>query len=138
MARCFPVSLAHSSLEIHCSYRLKFFVAKNHLRSSSPSNCSLLSSRFARSCSTRPSQRFKYTEGVALRMRCIAVKRLSRKCVQKKIRPSRVYFFGRTFDFGHDQAKRLPKRLQFSGIATMGHAGARALATRGRAPPVQS
>ena len=34
--------LAHSSLEVHCSYRLKFFVAKNHLRSSSPSNYSLL------------------------------------------------------------------------------------------------
>ena len=32
-----------------------------------------------------PSQRSKYTEGVALRMRiCIAVQRLSRKCVQKK------------------------------------------------------
>ena len=79
--------LAHSSLEVHCSYRLKFFVAKNHLRSSSPSNCSLLCSRFARSCSPRPSQRSKYTEGVALRMRiCIAVQRLSRKWVQKKIR----------------------------------------------------
>ena len=77
-------SLAHSSLEIHCSYRLKFFVAKNHLRSSSPSNCSLLCSRFARSCSPRPSQRSKYTEGVVLRMRiCIAVQRQSRKCVQK-------------------------------------------------------
>ena len=78
-------SLAHSSLEVHCSYRLKFFVAKNHLRSSSLSNCSLLGSRFAQSCSTRPSQRSKYTGGVALRMRiCIAVQRLSRKCVQKK------------------------------------------------------
>ena len=40
-----PSSLAHSSLEVHCSYRLKFFVAKNHLRSSSLSNCSLLDSR---------------------------------------------------------------------------------------------
>ena len=79
--------LAHSSLEVHCSYRLKFFVAKNHLRSSSPSNCSLLCSRFARSCSPRPSQRSQYTEGAALRMRIrIAVRRLSRKCVQKKIR----------------------------------------------------
>ena len=65
-----------------------FFVAKNHLRSSSPSNCSLLCSRFARSCSPRPSQRSKYTEGVALRMRiCIAVQRLSRKWVQKKNTP---------------------------------------------------
>ena len=81
--------LAHSSLEVHCSYRLKFFVAKNHLRSSSTSNCSLLCNRFARSCSPRPSQRSKYTEGVSLRMRiCIAVQRLSRKWVQKKIRPS--------------------------------------------------
>ena len=49
---------------------------------------------FARSCSTRPSQRSKYTEGVALRMRiCIAVQRLSRKCVQKKIRPVRLVRF---------------------------------------------
>ena len=81
-------SLAHSSLEVHCSYRLKFFVAKNHLSSSTVSNCSLLGSRFARSCSTRPSQRSKYTGGVVLRMRiCIAVQRLSRKCVQNKIRP---------------------------------------------------
>ena len=83
--------LAHSSLEVHCSYRLKFFVAKNHLRSSSPSNCSLLCSRFARSCSPRPFQRSKYTEGVALRMRiCIAVRRLSRKCVQKKNTPEEL------------------------------------------------
>ena len=81
-------SLAHSSLEVHCSYSLKFFVAKNHLRSSSPPNCSLLGSRFARSCSPRPSQRSKYTESVALRMRiCIAVHRLSRKYVQKKNTP---------------------------------------------------
>ena len=58
------------------------------LRSSSLSNCSLLGSRFARSCSTRPSQRSKYTGGVALRMRiCIAVQRLSRKCAQKKNTP---------------------------------------------------
>ena len=84
--------LAHSSLEVHCSYRLKLFVAKNHLRSSSPSNCSLLCNRFARSCSPRPSQSSKYTEGVALRMRiCIAVQRLSRKWVQKKILPARPY-----------------------------------------------
>ena len=40
-----PSSLAHNSLEVHCSYRLKFFVAKNHLRSSSLSSCSLLDSR---------------------------------------------------------------------------------------------
>ena len=66
---------------VHCSYRLKFFVAKNHLRNGSLSNCSVLGSRFARSCSRRPSQRSQYTEGVALRMT------LSRKCVQKKIRP---------------------------------------------------
>ena len=74
-----PSSLAHSSLKVHCSYRLKFFVAKNYLRSSSLSNCSLLGSRFARSCSTRPFQRSKYTEGVALRMRIsIAVQGLHR------------------------------------------------------------
>ena len=48
-------SLAHSSLEVHRSYRLKFFFPKNHLSSSS-SNCSLLGSRFARSCSLRPSK----------------------------------------------------------------------------------
>ena len=78
-------SLAHSSLEVHCSCRLKLFAAKNHLRSSSPSNCSLLGSRFTRSCSPRPSQGSKCTEGVVLRMRiCIAVQRPSRKCVQKK------------------------------------------------------
>ena len=41
-------------------------------------------SHFARSCSTHPSQSSKYTEGVAQRMsRCIAIQRLSRKCVQK-------------------------------------------------------
>ena len=39
--------LAHSSLDVHCNYRLKFFFAKNHPSSSSPSNCSLLGSRFA-------------------------------------------------------------------------------------------
>ena len=83
-------SLALSSLEVHCSYRLKFFVAKNHLRSSSLSNCSLVGSRFARLCSTRPSESlYKYTGGVALRMRiCIAVQKLSRKCVQKKNTPA--------------------------------------------------
>ena len=92
--------LAHSSLEVHCSYRLKFFVSKNHLRSSSPSNCSLLCSRFAQSCSPRPFQRSKYTEGVALRMRiCIAVRRLSRKCVQKKNTPEPGgYFFWTRFE----------------------------------------
>ena len=88
--------LAHSSLEVHCSYRLKFFVAKNHLRSSSPSNCSLLCSRCARSCSLHSSKRSRYTEGVALRMRiCIAVQRLSRKCVQKKNTPWRPASRGR-------------------------------------------
>ena len=76
---------AYTRYIINCSYRLKFFVAKDHLRSSCLSNCSLLGSRFARSCSTRPSQRSKYTEGVALRMCiCITVQRLSRKCVQNK------------------------------------------------------
>ena len=54
----------------------------------------------------------KGTEGVALHMHCIVVKRLSRKCVQKKNMPKQGVFFGRTFDYGHDQAKRLPKRLQ--------------------------
>ena len=39
--------------------------------------------------STRPSQRSKYSEGVALRMlRCVAIQRLSRKCVQKKCDPA--------------------------------------------------
>ena len=93
--------LAHSSLEVHCSYRLKFFVAKKQMRSSSPSNCSLLCSRFARSCSPRPFQRSKYTEGVALRMRiCIAVRRLSRKCVQKKNTPIPGVFFWGAYFFG--------------------------------------
>ena len=102
--------LAHSSLEVHCSYRLKFFVAKNHQRSSSPSNCSLLCNRFARSCSPRPSQRSKYTEVVALRMRiCIAAQRLSRKWVQKKkyARPGRSMNFKGNDYIGlhHSQAK---------------------------------
>ena len=62
----------------HCSYRLKF-----HLRNSSFNNRRLPGTRFARS--TRPSQRSKYTEGVAQRMRrCVAIQRPSRKCVQKK------------------------------------------------------
>ena len=39
------------------------FIAKNHHRSSSVSNCSLLDSRFTRSRSTRPSQGSKYTGG---------------------------------------------------------------------------
>ena len=65
----------------HCSYRLKF-----HLRNSSFNNRRLPGTRFARS--TRPSQRSKYTEGVAQRMRrCVAIQRLSRKCVQKKNTP---------------------------------------------------
>ena len=81
-------SLAHSSPEVHCRYRLKFFFAKDHVKSSSPSNCCLLDSRFARSCSPRPSQRSKYTVGAALRMRiCIVIQKLSRKCVQKKNTP---------------------------------------------------
>ena len=84
MARYFPV-LFTVHLKAHCSYSLKFFVVKNHLRNCSLSNCSLLGSRFARSCSTRPSQRSKYTEGVARCMcKCTAVQRLSRKYVQKK------------------------------------------------------
>ena len=71
-------------------YRLKFFVAKNHLRSSFLSNCSLLGSCFARSFSTRPSQMSKYTEGVAVRMRVyITVQKLSRKCVQEKKKKAR-------------------------------------------------
>ena len=91
-------SLAQSSLEVHCSYRLKFFVAKDHLRSSSLSNSSLLGSHLARSCSTRPSQRSKYTEGVALRMRvCIAVQRL----IRSKVRPKNIYArTGRTIAAG--------------------------------------
>ena len=71
--------------------RLKFFVAKNHLRSSSLSNCSLPGSRFAQSCSTRPSQRFKYTGGVALRVctaRMHCCPETKSKCVQKKNTPS--------------------------------------------------
>ena len=73
--------IVHSSLQAHCSYRLKF-----HLRNSSFYNRRLPGTRFARS--TRPSQRSKYTEGVAQRMRrCVAIQRLSRKCVQKKNTP---------------------------------------------------
>ena len=77
-------SLAHSSLKVHCSYRLKFVSTKNHLRRSSLSNCSLLGNCFIQSCSTCP-QRSKYTEGVALRMCiCIAVQRLIVKSASKK------------------------------------------------------
>ena len=86
-------SLAHSSLEAHCSYRLKFFFCKNHLRSSSPSNCSLLcsllGSHFARSYSPRPSQRSKYTEGVHC---ACAYVLLSTKVRPKKIRQGRTKF----------------------------------------------
>ena len=42
-------------------------------------------------CSTRPSQRSKYTEGVVWRMRrCVVFQRLGRKCVQKKNTPDSV------------------------------------------------
>ena len=51
--------------------------------SSSFYNHSLPGTHFARS--THPSQRSKYTDGVVWRMRrCVAIQRLSRKCVQKK------------------------------------------------------
>ena len=54
---------------------------------------SVFGSRLARSCSPRPSQRSKYTVGVALRMRTrIAVQKLSRpetKSSKKKIRRPR-------------------------------------------------
>ena len=77
--------LVHSLLKVHCSYGLKFFAVKNHLRNTSLSNGSLLGSRFAHSCSTRLSQRSKYTEGGVHHMhKCIAIQRLSWKCVQKK------------------------------------------------------
>ena len=77
-------SLANSSLEVHCSYRLKFFVAKNHLRSSSLSNCSLLDTRLLNHVQ-HALQRSKYTGGVVLRMHIgIAVQRPSQKCVPKK------------------------------------------------------
>ena len=76
VARYFTV-FAHSSRKAHCSYSLKFSVVKNLLRNRSLSNCSLLDSRFARSCSTCPLQRSKYTEGVARCMRrYIVVQRL--------------------------------------------------------------
>ena len=78
-------SLVHSSLKVHFSYRLKFLVVYYHLRNSSFYHHSLPGSRFTRSYSTRPSQRSKYTGGVVRRMRrCVVIRRLSRKCVQKK------------------------------------------------------
>ena len=64
----FPV-FVHSSWKAHGSYSLKFFVVKNHVRNHSLSNCSLLDSHFARSCSTCPSQRSKYIEGVVGRLK---------------------------------------------------------------------
>ena len=59
-------SLAHSSLEVYCSYRLKFFVAKNHLRSSSLSFLAVI---------------------LLDHVQHALLKGLSRKCVQKKKTP---------------------------------------------------
>ena len=86
-------SLAHSSLEVHCSYKLKFLVAKNHLRSSSLTAV-FLAVVLLDHCSTHPSQRSKYTEDVALRMRIyIAVQRLSRKCIESASKIDRYTSF---------------------------------------------
>ena len=60
-----PNTFQSCSQEPHCSYSLKFFVVKNRLRNHSLSNCSLLGSCFCSTCLTCPSQRPKYTEGVA-------------------------------------------------------------------------
>ena len=73
--------LAHSSLEVHCSYRLKFFVANNHLKSSSPSNCGLF---FCSIMFTTSFLRSKYTEGVALCMYCCPE-------IKSKVRPKKKW-----------------------------------------------
>ena len=53
---------------MHCSYRLKFFVVRDHLWDGN----SLPQLQSSWLCSTRGSRRSKYTEGVA---RCIAMQR---------------------------------------------------------------
>ena len=69
------ISCSHllSSLTVHCSYRLKFFVVRDHLWDGN-SLPQLQSSWFR---STRGSRRSKYTEGVARR---IATRRSSPEC----------------------------------------------------------
>ena len=62
-----------SSLTVHCSYRLKFFVVRDHLWDGN-SLPQLQSSWFR---STRGSRRSKYTEGVARR---IATRRSIPEC----------------------------------------------------------
>ena len=54
-----------SSLTVHCSYRLKFFAAKDHLWDGNSHNCSLLG--------------YKYTEGVERRI-AMRRSRLSHAC----------------------------------------------------------
>ena len=68
-------------VQVHCSYRLEFFVVKNHLKDSSLYNHSLFGSPFTQSCHTHSSQR---SRNVVWHMhRCIAIK--SQKCIQIKI-----------------------------------------------------
>ena len=83
MARYFPV-LFTVHLKAHCSYSLKFFVVKNYLRNRSLSNCSLLGSHFARSCSTRPSQRHRGCGTAHAHIHC-------RPETKLKVRPKKKY-----------------------------------------------
>ena len=71
------ISCSHllSSLTVHCSYRLKFFVFKDHLWDGN----SLPQLRFSWLRSTRDSRRSKYTEGVERRI-ATRRSRLSQAC----------------------------------------------------------
>ena len=83
------ISCSHllSSLTVHCSYRLKFSVVKDHLWDGN-SLPQLWSSWLG---STRGSRRSQYTEGVAQRIATWR-SRPSQVCEEG------VFFFGRTFD----------------------------------------
>ena len=66
------ISCSHllSSLTVHCSYRLKFFVVRDHLWDGNSHNCCLLPLEALEGL-------LKYTEGVARR---IAMRRSSPEC----------------------------------------------------------
>ena len=75
--------LAHSSLTVHCSYRM--FIVKDHQRNSCLSTGSLLGIVLLKSVHHAISQRSKYTQGVAQCMcRYIAIQRLSQTWFERK------------------------------------------------------
>ena len=71
-----------SSLTVHRSYRLMFFVVKNHLRD----GCSLSQLQSSRLRFLEGLLQTKYTEGVARRMPRVAARRLrpSQKCEESR------------------------------------------------------